>query len=328
MATCCSCQNVSCVKQDLEKDISAHVKWENYLVSLGNRPLQQSADLKLMIRTGVPMEYRSRVWKACIDWRSSNLRLCCGDQHYNALLEQVEIIQSSPVVTPLSRQIEVDLLRTLPDNKHYESCTSAGIPKLRRILLAYSVHNPDVGYCQGLNRVAAIALLFLSEEDAFWSLVSIVESLMPRGYYAQSLIAAHADQRVLKDIVADKLPRLTAHLEQHRVDLSLFTFNWFMTIFVDNIPVETFLRIWDTFLYEGSKVLFRYAVAFLKYREEDLLSKTSDLQLHEYLRSIGDTMTDVNRIAQIAFNELNPFPMRTIHSRRQSHLLKIQVGFQ
>jgi hypothetical protein len=84
--------------------------------------------------------------------------------------------------------------------------------------------------------------------------VAIVESLMPPEYYSQSLVAAHADQRVLKDIVADKLPRLAAHLETHRVDLSLFTFNWFMTIFVDNIPVETFLRIWDAFLYEGSKV--------------------------------------------------------------------------
>ena len=52
----------------------------------------------------------------------------------------------------------------------------------------------------------------------------------------------------------DKIPRLYAHLDKYSVDLSLFTFNWFLTIFVDNIPVETFLRVWDTFLYEGNKV--------------------------------------------------------------------------
>lgn len=107
---------------------------------------------------------------------------------------------------------------------------------------------------QGLNRLAAIALLFLCEEDAFWCLVAIVESIMPKHYYSHSLVGAHTDQRVLKDLVADKLPRLHAHMEQHRVDLSLFTFNWFMTIYVDNIPVQTFLHIWDTFLYEGHKV--------------------------------------------------------------------------
>ena len=45
-------------------------------------------------------------------------------------------------------QIELDLLRTLPNNKHYESIESEGILKLRRILLAFSEHNQCIGYCQ------------------------------------------------------------------------------------------------------------------------------------------------------------------------------------
>lgn len=61
-------------------------------------------------------------------------------------------------------------------------------------------------------------------------------------------------QRVLKELVGEKLPRLQAHFELHEVDLSLYTFNWFLTIFVDNVRPETFLRCWDVLLYEGSKV--------------------------------------------------------------------------
>ena len=61
-------------------------------------------------------------------------------------------------------------------------------------------------------------------------------------------------QRVLKDLVQDKLPKVHQLLEACGVDLSLFTFNWFLTIFVDNIPTETFLRVWDALLFEGSKV--------------------------------------------------------------------------
>ena len=45
-------------------------------------------------------------------------------------------------------QIELDLLRTLPNNRHYDTTNADGIPKLRRVLLAYSLHNPDVEYCQ------------------------------------------------------------------------------------------------------------------------------------------------------------------------------------
>ena len=68
-------------------------------------------------------------------------------------------------------------------------------------------------------------------------------------------------QRVLKDLVQDKLPKVHLLLEASGVDLSLFTFNWFLTVFVDNIPTETFLRVWDTLLYEGSKVdIYMYSI--------------------------------------------------------------------
>ena len=38
---------------------------------------------------------------------------------------------------------------------------------------------------QGFNRIVAIALLFMHEEDAFWLLVYIVEHLMPPEYYSR-----------------------------------------------------------------------------------------------------------------------------------------------
>lgn len=51
-------------------------------------------------------------------------------------------------------------------------------------------------FFQGLNRLAAVALLFLDESDAFWFLVSCVEHLQPRDYYTPSLLCAVADQKV------------------------------------------------------------------------------------------------------------------------------------
>ena len=49
-------------------------------------------------------------------------------------------------------------------------------------------------FLQGMNRLVAILLLFLDEEDSFWGLVAIVESLMPLHYYDHTLIGAHSDQ--------------------------------------------------------------------------------------------------------------------------------------
>lgn len=45
-----------------------------------------------------------------------------------------------------------------------------------------------------MNRVAAFALLFLKEEDAFWCLVCIIDFIMPQDYFSISMVAAQADQ--------------------------------------------------------------------------------------------------------------------------------------
>ena len=68
------------------------------------------------------------------------------------------------------------------------------------------------------------------------------------------LIGAQVDQEVLKEMLSEKLPKLSAHLNSHGVDPTLFSLNWFLCIFVDTIPVKTYLHIWDAFLFEGTKV--------------------------------------------------------------------------
>ena len=73
-------------------------------------------------------------------------------------------------------------------------CVPRQIHKLRRVLVAFSWYDTSIGYCQGLNRLAAITLLFLEEEDAFWCLVAIVHRLLPRDYYDRSLLGSQADQ--------------------------------------------------------------------------------------------------------------------------------------
>ncbi|KAL8570031.1 hypothetical protein ACOMHN_036308 [Nucella lapillus] len=259
----------------------------------------------------------SLFWKGCINFYVGQTRDKLGPLYYKKDLgERIKNSKSNPAV----KQIELDLLRTLPSNRHFDSIDSDGIPKLRRVLLSYSVHNPLIGYCQGLNRLAAIALLFLSEEESFWCLEALIEHILPKEYYTKTLAAAQADQRVLKELVGEKLPKLQAHFDHYDVDLSLYTFNWFLTIFVDNVRPETFLRCWDALLYEGSKVLFRFALGFLKYSEEEILKRKEAPQIYRYMRSLGEKITSGKEIAQIAFDDLNPFPMRAISSKRVHHM--------
>ncbi|XP_055885319.1 TBC1 domain family member 2B-like isoform X3 [Biomphalaria glabrata] len=311
--------------RDADEETSKKIKWENFMVGQSiAKPLVRSPDLKLLIRLGIPHEYREKIWKGCIDFYVKSTRDKLGAKYYKELSERANNNKSNPAI----KQIQLDLLRTLPDNRYFDKIDSPGISKLRRVLLCYSVHNPLIGYCQGINRIAAIALLFLREEDAFWCLVAIIEHLMPADYYTTTLAAAQADQRVLKDLVKEKCAALNTHLEEKDVDLSLFTFNWFLTVFIDGIRPELFLRIWDVFLYEGSKIMFRYALAFLKYAEDDILKQPNSLATNRYMRTLGESITDVKRIYQIAFHELNPFPMRAISNKRQYHLQQVKIELE
>ncbi|NWY91458.1 TBD2A protein, partial [Loxia curvirostra] len=278
--------------------------------------LNPSAELKSLIRSGIPVEHRQRVWRWMVGRHCSPV-----PGHYQQLLEQ-----SRSTEHPACRQIELDLPRTLTNNKHFSSPTSQLIPRLRRVLLAFSWHNPAIGYCQGLNRLAAVALLVLEdEESAFWCLVYIVENLMPADYYSETLITSQVDQRVFKDFLSEKLPRLMAHFEQYRIDVSLITFNWFLVAFVDSLVSDILLRVWDAFLYEGTKVIFRYALAIFKYNEEEILRIHDSVEIYQYLRFFTRMITDGRKLMNIAFNDLNPFPMKLLRNRRSMHREELEA---
>ncbi|XP_078145251.1 TBC1 domain family member 2A isoform X2 [Centroberyx gerrardi] len=294
-------------------------RWAQYLAGRSDDDLCPSPELKSLLRGGVPQEYRRRVWRWVVRARTWSIR----ERHPQRYEQLCEKSRTSP--HPASRQIQLDLHRTLTTNQHFSSPSSPALQQLRRVLLAFSWQNHAIGYCQGLNRLAAIALLVLqSEEDAFWCLVAVVEAMMPQDYYTKNLVASQADQRVLKEFMAEKLPRLAAHFEEHSIDVSLITFNWFLVVFVESLPSDILLRLWDAFLYEGTKVIFRYALALFKYKEDDILKIHDNVEIYQYLRFFTKTISDGRKLTSIAFNDMNPFPGRLLRNRRAVHLERLQ----
>jgi hypothetical protein len=114
---------------------------------------------------------------------------------YQELLYRAKEIEEP---TTAMEEIDRDVARSLPSHTFYKEQSS--LEMLRRILYAFSIRNTAIGYCQGMNIVGAMILLYMSEEEAFWTLVAICEDISP-DYYSRQLIGSVVDQQIFAKLV-------------------------------------------------------------------------------------------------------------------------------
>ena len=89
-------------------------------------------------------------------------------------------------------------------------------------------------------------------------------------------------------------------LENASLQLPLVTVQWFMCVFVNALPPETALRVWDMFLNEGSKVLFRIAIGLFKLHEKQLLGAKDAGEVYTVLKGMGRNVIDADLLIAAA----------------------------
>ncbi|KAI5860421.1 TBC-domain-containing protein [Durotheca rogersii] len=232
-------------------------------------------EFRNLVLGGIPVVNRPKIWSECSGALS---RKTPG--YYTDLVSRPSEADDMVVIS----QIDMDITRTLTDNIFFRK--GPGVSKLSQVLRAYARHNPEVGYCQGMNLIAANLLLVMpSAEDAFWVFVCIVERILPEGYYDHSLMASRADQHVLREYVRQVLPKLSQHLDALCIELEALTFQWFLSVFTDCLSAEALFRVWDVVLCinDGSTFLFQVALALLKLNERALLACASPAAAYTYI---------------------------------------------
>ncbi|XP_047252061.1 ecotropic viral integration site 5 protein homolog isoform X4 [Capsicum annuum] len=233
-------------------------------------------ELEFLVHGGVPRDLRGEVWQAFVGVRARRLERYYFDlldpesdtgdgqeRDGSSLAEENKQRSKESVHVPekLRKQIEKDLPRTFPG---HPALDEKGRNSLRRLLIAYARHNPDVGYCQAMNFFAGILLLMMPEENAFWALVGLIDEYFG-GCYSQEMIESQVDQLVFEELVRERFPKLVYHLEYLGMQVAWISGPWFLSIFVNVLPWESVLRVWDVLLFEGNRVmLFRTALALME----------------------------------------------------------------
>mmetsp|Transcript_46329 Transcript_46329/g.117311 ORF Transcript_46329/g.117311 Transcript_46329/m.117311 type:complete len:370 (-) Transcript_46329:421-1530(-) len=288
-------------------------KWDKYAK---RRRFPELQKLKRYLRKGVPPRLRKWVWFEISG--AARLRDISSSNYYQVLLRTATERPSD-----FKAQIELDLPRTFPGVQTWLA-SAEGQAKLGNVLLAYSMHNPQVGYCQSMNYVAALLLLSTGkdEEDTFWLLMAILEGLLYPGTYSNNLEGCHVEMKSLAELLAKKEPALAAHMDKLGCDVNLVATDWFLCLFCTTLPIETAARVWDTLLFEGPKVLYRVALALFKMAAPELLKTDNPGDFLVTMRGIVQTCFDRDTLMTTAFEKVGSMPMDRISKyRREKQLI-------
>ncbi|GMM35821.1 Rab GTPase-activating protein [Saccharomycopsis crataegensis] len=307
-------------------------KWETLMSQNGlnlnkDNPARfpaRSNKLKRYVRKGIPAEWRGNAW-----WYFARgyEKLESNPGLYDKIIDNI-----SGIKTHDAEIIERDLNRTFPDNMYFRSADQSKeetplIQSLRRVLVAFAIYQPQIGYCQSLNFLAGLLLIFLDEERAFWMLVIITSRLLP-GVHDVNLEGVNIDQGVLMLCVKEYLPnvwnKIGFNFDSNGMDgkqsfnnevnvvtklppITLCTASWFMSAFIGILPIETCLRVWDCFFYEESKVFFRIALSILKLAEPRVEKIKDEMEVFQIIQNFPKKLLEPKDLFECCFKKRNGF---------------------
>lgn len=143
------------------------------------------------------------------------------------------------------------------------------------------------------------------------------------------------DQRVFESLVEKTLPILSDHLAKTDIQLSVVSLPWFLSLYINSIPLVFAFRVLDVFFLEGPKVLFQVGLAILRINGEELLDATDDgnfiLVLKKYFATLGESahpksenpklraVTNFQALMVVAFREFAGITQSLITEQRTKH---------
>jgi hypothetical protein len=143
------------------------------------------------------------------------------------------------------------------------------------------------------------------------------------------------DQRVFESLVEKTMPILWEHLVKADVQLSVVSLPWFLSLYINSMPLVFAFRVLDVFFLEGPKVLFQIGLAILRINGEELLDATDDgafisilksyfsrLEESAHPRSDNEKLRAVTRFQElmvVAFKEFSGITAATVEEQRAKH---------
>ncbi|MCI4376080.1 hypothetical protein PGIGA_G00184110 [Pangasianodon gigas] len=271
----------------LAKEFLKEQAWKNHFAEYGQGVcMYRTEKTKELVLKGIPENMRGDLW---LLFSGAINEMATHPGYYEDLVEK-----SMGKYNLATEEIERDLHRSLPEHPAFQN--EMGIAALRRVLTAYAFRNPNIGYCQAMNIVTSVLLLYAKEEEAFWLLVALCERMLP-DYYNTRVVGALVDQGVFEELARVHVPQLYDCMQELGV-ISTISLSWFLTLFLSVMPFESAVVVVDCFFFEGIKLIFQLALSVLDANIHQLLNCKDD----------GEAMTVLGRYLDSVTNKDSTLP--------------------
>jgi len=259
------------------------------------KPDNPHPKLKERVRKGVPNAVRGELWKVLLpiaQLKESRKGV------YQKMLD-TKALESD------LKQIDKDVNRCFRDHRLFQERYGEYQIRLFNVLRAYTVFYPDLGYCQGMSSVAALLLMYLDEEESFWAFAHIMASekhclgevYPPKDPKRQPDFLSECFY-VIEHLMLTHLPKLAKHFQKVGFFTALFATKWFLMLFLDCLPFEISIMLWDIFFCEGHKIIFNATLGLLKLFESDLLKMNDIGQIKLFLQGLENKPIDIQKLIE------------------------------
>ncbi|XP_050723618.1 TBC1 domain family member 16-like isoform X2 [Eriocheir sinensis] len=141
--------------------------------------------------------------------------------------------------------VEKDVVRTDRSNPCFAGNDNPNLEKMKKILLNFAVHNPVMGYTQGMSDILAPILAEVrNEADVFWCFTG----LMSKTIFVTSPKDEDMEKNLsyLRELLRLMTPRFFTHManQQDGMDL-LFCHRWILLCFKREFPEDEALAMWE-----------------------------------------------------------------------------------
>ena len=272
-----------------------------------------STQAKNLVRRGIPTCLRPMVWGIMLDVQKK--------MNENAYFYKESLAKKDTIPTNYKDTIEKDIPRTFQNNQTLNK------QLLSNILYAFAASHPKIYYCQSLNFLAAIFLKVLGEEPAFYALSQVVEKYLPDDYFCNGMHGFRVDLKLFETLLSERTPEVFKHAKQLHHEWMITASGWLLTLFTNTFPISTVLRIWDSFLLEGQKIVYRTAIGFIRINQDAFLATKKLSEFTNILAEKERTMIDQDSLMKESFS-IRAFSRSHLAEKRQAALNFVDKGIE